>query len=137
MRGSIKKGCGFLLASVLLLSIGAAIAWYVNRPKWSDDYGQRFIDVAYGSREHNKFHSSFFIDFVEPLTYSQKSKPPRRGNVGLIFMSSVFRGFFILHSAGIAHTLHKRFYRPAIHLCLWRERLVGEAKPLPVASSKI
>ena len=33
--------------------------------------------------------NSFFIDFVEPLTYSQKSKPPRRGNVGLIFMSSV------------------------------------------------
>ncbi len=31
------------------------------------------------------------IDFVEPLTYSQKSKPPRRGNIGLIFMSSVSR----------------------------------------------
>ncbi len=54
-------------------------------------------------------HSSFFIDFVEPLTYSQKSKPPRRGNVGSIFMSSVsrvlhssfffFSLFFILHSS--------------------------------------
>lgn len=65
MSGCIKKGCGFLLASVLLLSIGAAIAWYVNRPKWSDDYGQRFMDVAYGKREHNKYDLYLPIDAIQ------------------------------------------------------------------------
>ncbi|MCR4921101.1 MAG: alpha/beta hydrolase [Bacteroidaceae bacterium] len=27
----------------------------MNKPKWNDEYGQRFTDVMYGSREHNKY----------------------------------------------------------------------------------
>ena len=55
MNSCVKKGCGFLLGAVLLLCIAVAIAIYVNKPKWKDEYGQRFTDVAYGSREHNKY----------------------------------------------------------------------------------
>jgi acetyl esterase/lipase len=55
MKSGIKKGCGFLLGTVLLLGIAVAIVIYVRRPKWKDEYGQRFTDVAYGSREHNTY----------------------------------------------------------------------------------
>ena len=55
MKSYVKKGCGCLLGALLLLCIGGAVAIYMNRPKWSDEYGQRFADVAYGSGEHNKY----------------------------------------------------------------------------------
>ena len=55
MNSCVKKGCGFLLGAVLLLCIAVAIAIYVNKPKWKDEYGQRFTDVVYGSRKHNKY----------------------------------------------------------------------------------
>ena len=55
MKRRIKKGCGCLLGALLLLCIAGAIAMYLNKPKWSDEYGQRFTDVAYGNREHNTY----------------------------------------------------------------------------------
>ncbi len=55
MKSCVKKGCGFLLGIVFLLGIGGAIAIYVNKPKWKAEYGQRFTDVVYGSREHNTY----------------------------------------------------------------------------------
>ena len=55
MKSCIKKGCGCLLGALLLICIAGAVALYMNRPKWSDEYGQRFTDVAYGSREHNTY----------------------------------------------------------------------------------
>jgi len=55
MKSSIKKGCGCLLGAILLLCIAGAISLYVSRPKWKDEYGQRFTDVVYGSREHNTY----------------------------------------------------------------------------------
>ena len=56
MKRRIKKGCGCLLGALLLLCIAGAIAMYLNKPKWSDEYGQRFTDVAYGNREHNTYN---------------------------------------------------------------------------------
>lgn len=55
MKKVIKRGCGCLLGIVLLLIAAGAIALYVKRPKWKDEYGQRFTDVAYGIREHNTY----------------------------------------------------------------------------------
>lgn len=55
MKSCIKKGCGFVLGVVFLLGIVCAIVIYVKKPKWKDEYGQRFTDVAYGSREHNTY----------------------------------------------------------------------------------
>ena len=55
LKSSIKRGCGCLLGAILLLCIAGAIAAYVNKPKWSDEYGRRFTDVAYGNREHNTY----------------------------------------------------------------------------------
>ena len=55
MNKKVKKGCGCLLGAVLLLLIAGATALYVLKPKWHDEYGQRFTDVAYGSREHNTY----------------------------------------------------------------------------------
>lgn len=55
LKSSIKRGCGCLLGAILLLCIAGAIAVYVNKPRWKDEYGQRFADVAYGCREHNTY----------------------------------------------------------------------------------
>ena len=55
MKNKLKKGCGCLLGAVLLLGIAGAIALYILKPKWHDEYGQRFTDVAYGSRQHNTY----------------------------------------------------------------------------------
>lgn len=55
MKRCIKKGCGCLLGALLLLCFAGAIAMYLNKPKWSDEYGQRFTDVAYGNSEHNTY----------------------------------------------------------------------------------
>lgn len=54
-KSIIKKGCGFLLGAILLLCIVVATAVFVNRPKWKDEYGRRFADVAYGKHEHNTY----------------------------------------------------------------------------------
>ena len=55
MNKKIKKGCGCLLGAVLLIAIAGAITLYVLRPKWHDEYGERYKDIAYGSREHNTY----------------------------------------------------------------------------------
>ena len=55
MNKTVKKGCGCLLGAVLLLFIAGATALYMLKPKWHDEYGQRFTDIAYGSREHNTY----------------------------------------------------------------------------------
>ena len=55
MNKKVKKGCGCLLATVLLLVIAGAITLYVLRPKWHDEYGERFTDIAYGSLKHNTY----------------------------------------------------------------------------------
>ena len=40
-KGScFKKGCGCLLVLVIIL----AIATYLLKPKWNDEYGERFTD---------------------------------------------------------------------------------------------
>ena len=55
MNKKIKKGCGCLLGVGLLLAIAGAITMHVLKPKWHDEYGERFTDIAYGSREHNTY----------------------------------------------------------------------------------
>lgn len=55
MKSCLKKGCGCLLGVVVLIGISATIAWFIFKPKWSDEYGQRFQDIAYGSRQHNTY----------------------------------------------------------------------------------
>ena len=55
MKSILKKGCGCLVGAVVLILVAAAIAWYVFKPKWNDEFGQRFQDIAYGSREHNTY----------------------------------------------------------------------------------
>ena len=51
----LKRGCGCLLVGVVLLVVAAAIAWYVFKPKWHDEYGQKFENIAYASREHTTY----------------------------------------------------------------------------------
>ena len=55
MKNSLKKGCGCLLGAIVLIGIIAAIMMYVRKPKWHDEYGQRFQDIVYGSRKHNTY----------------------------------------------------------------------------------
>ena len=55
MNKKVKKGCGCLFGVVLLLAITGAIALYIFKPKWHDEYGQRFTDISYGSRQHNTY----------------------------------------------------------------------------------
>ena len=55
MNKKIKKGCGCLLGAVLLLAIVGAITLYVLRPKWHDEYGERYKDIAYGSLKNNTY----------------------------------------------------------------------------------
>lgn len=54
-KNCIKKGCGFLSGAIILLCLVGATLVFVNSPKWKDEYGQRFADVAYGNHEHNTF----------------------------------------------------------------------------------
>ena len=62
MNKKIKKGCGCLFGAVLLLLVIGAVTLYVLKPKWHDDYGQRFTDIAYGSREHNTYDLYLPVD---------------------------------------------------------------------------
>lgn len=55
MKSCIKKGCGCLSGLLLLLCITCAMVMYMNRLKWSDEYGRRFTDVVYGNRKHNTY----------------------------------------------------------------------------------
>ena len=51
----LKKGCGCLSGAVVLTVIIGAIAMYVLKPQWHDEYGQRFQDISYGNRQHNAY----------------------------------------------------------------------------------
>ena len=41
--------------AVALIVIIGAIVMYMLKPKWHDEYGQRFNNIAYGSRKHNTY----------------------------------------------------------------------------------
>ena len=62
MKGILKKGCGCLLGAIVLILIAAVVAWFVFKPKWYDDYGQRFQDISYGNREHNTYDLYLPVD---------------------------------------------------------------------------
>ena len=51
----LKRGCGCLLIGVVLLIVAAAIAWFVLKPKWHDEFGQKFEDIAYANRQHTTY----------------------------------------------------------------------------------
>ena len=51
----LKNGCGWLLAAVLLAGIIGATVVYGLKPNWHEEYGQRFLDITYGSRQHNTY----------------------------------------------------------------------------------
>lgn len=51
----LKIGCGCLIGAVGLIVIIVAVVMYVLTPKWHDEYGQRFQDIAYGNRQHNTY----------------------------------------------------------------------------------
>ena len=55
MKNMMKKGCGCLLVAGLLIVIIGCVAMYFLMPKWHDEYGQRFQDIAYGNRQHNTY----------------------------------------------------------------------------------
>jgi acetyl esterase/lipase len=58
-KGScFKKGCGCLLVLVIIL----AIATYLLKPKWNDEYGERFTDVEYGQMPHNTYDLFLPVD---------------------------------------------------------------------------
>ena len=54
-KSYVKKGCGCLLGGILLIVVLGVIAFFVFKPKWHDEYGQRFLDIAYGERQHNTY----------------------------------------------------------------------------------
>ena len=45
-KSRIKKGCGCLLVAILLLCFAGAIAVYVNKPRWKDEYGQLILSAV-------------------------------------------------------------------------------------------
>lgn len=51
MKTCVKKGCGCLFVLLFILAIAA----YLLKPKWHDEYGQRFTDVEYGNKPHNTY----------------------------------------------------------------------------------
>ncbi len=53
MKGCIKKGCGCLAATIVLVGVAVAVIIYIHQPKWHEDYGQRFLDKAYGTGPQN------------------------------------------------------------------------------------
>lgn len=62
MKSCMKKGCGCLLGLIIIL----AIVSYLLRPKWHEEYGERFTDIEYGSKPHNKY------DLFLPVDAAQK-----------------------------------------------------------------
>lgn len=54
-KGCIKKGCIGLLISIVTLAAIVAVVAYILKPKWHDEFGQRFLDIAYGKRQHNTY----------------------------------------------------------------------------------
>jgi len=54
-KSYLKKGCGCLLGGILLIVVLGIIAFFVFKPKWHDEFGQRFLDITYGNRQHNTY----------------------------------------------------------------------------------
>ena len=50
-KNCLNKGCGCLLGLILIL----AMVTYLLKPKWHDEYGERFTDVKYGNQPHNTY----------------------------------------------------------------------------------
>lgn len=55
MKKYAKKGCGCLIGAGALIVILGGIVMYVLKPKWHDEYGQRYQDIAYADRQHNTY----------------------------------------------------------------------------------
>ena len=75
-KNYLKKGCGCLSGAVVLAVVIGAIVMYVLKPKWHDEYGQRFQDISYGSRQHNTY------DLYLPNDAEKNDSPsePRRSS---------------------------------------------------------
>ena len=43
------------MGAIVLICIIGAIMMHIHKPKWHEEYGQRFQDIAYGSRQHNTY----------------------------------------------------------------------------------
>ena len=55
MNSCIKKGCGCLFGSVVIIGLIIVIGGYLLKPQWHDEYGMRFLDITYGNRPHNTY----------------------------------------------------------------------------------
>ncbi len=55
MRKYLKKGCGCLIGAVALIIIIGCVAIFLFKPKWHDEYGQRFQNITYGNRQYNTY----------------------------------------------------------------------------------
>lgn len=51
MKSCFKKGCGCFVGVLFII----AIAVFLLKPKWHDEYGERFTDVRYGNLPHNTY----------------------------------------------------------------------------------
>lgn len=54
-KGCIKKGCIGLLAAITIIVLSVIGIVYSSKPKWQEEYGRRFMDVAYGSYPYNTY----------------------------------------------------------------------------------
>jgi acetyl esterase/lipase len=55
MKSCLKKGCGCSLLALAVIALAAVVVAYIFKPKWHDEYGERFVDIAYGERVHNTY----------------------------------------------------------------------------------
>jgi gliding motility-associated protein GldM len=51
MKSCLKTGCGCFVGVLFIF----AIAVFLLKPKWHDEYGERFTDVKYGNLPHNTY----------------------------------------------------------------------------------
>jgi len=54
-KGCVLKGCGCMAGIIVILGLFFAVVSYLHKPKWDDEFGQRFEDVAYGIRQNNTY----------------------------------------------------------------------------------
>jgi len=55
MKKILKYGCGCTTIGIVIAVIIAVAIVYKITPKWHDEYGQRYQDVAYGDRKGNTY----------------------------------------------------------------------------------
>lgn len=51
----VIKGCIGIIAEIIVLATIIAVVEYNPNIKWFDEYGQRYMDVVYGNRQHNTY----------------------------------------------------------------------------------